>query len=280
MCKNTNFSSFSILNSKLITIFVAELTTFLKMISKNQLKFVRQLEQKKYRRREGLFVAEGTKVVGDLLERYTPHSVFATTDWQAPEGITPQIVTPDELQRLSFQQHPQQVLALFPLSSKDSDSAAIPKLVEGLSLALDGVQDPGNLGTIIRIADWFGIDTLICSPDTADAWNPKVVQATMGSIARVNIYYTDLTALLDTLPEDFPVYGTFLDGRDIYTEPLSPSGLIIMGNEGNGISDAVRQRVSHRLLIPDFHQGTTADSLNVAIATAITCSEFRRRIKK
>ena len=259
---------------------MAELTTFLKMISKNQLKFVRQLEQKKYRRREGLFVAEGTKVVGDLLERYTPHSVYATADWQAPEGITPQIVTPDELQRLSFQQHPQQVLALFPLSSKDSDSAAIPKLVEGLSLALDGVQDPGNLGTIIRIADWFGIDTLICSPDTADAWNPKVVQATMGSIARVDIYYTDLTALLDTLPEDFPVYGTFLDGRDIYTEPLSPSGLIIMGNEGNGISDAVRQRVSHRLLIPDFHQGTTADSLNVAIATAITCSEFRRRIKK
>jgi TrmH family RNA methyltransferase len=280
MCKNTNFSSFSILNSKLITIFVAELTTFLKMISKNQLKFVRQLEQKKYRRREGLFVAEGTKVVGDLLDRYTPHSVFATADWQAPKGITPQIVTPDELQRLSFQQHPQQVLALFPLSSINSETVAIPKLVEGLSLALDGVQDPGNLGTIIRIADWFGIDTLICSPDTADAWNPKVVQATMGSIARVNIFYSVLPALLDTLPKDFPVYGTFLDGRDIYTEPLSPSGLIIMGNEGNGISDAVRQRVSHRLLIPDFHQGNTADSLNVAIATAITCSEFRRRIKK
>ena len=115
MCKNTNFSPFRNLNSKLITIFVAELTTFLKMISKNQLKFVRQLEQKKYRRREGLFVAEGTKVVGDLLERYEPHSVYATPDWQAPAGITPQIVTPDELQRLSFQQHPQQVLALFPL---------------------------------------------------------------------------------------------------------------------------------------------------------------------
>lgn len=254
---------------------MAELTTFLKMISKNQLKFVRQLEQKKYRRREGLFVAEGTKVVGDLLERFTPHSVFATADWQAPAGITPQIVTDEELQRLSFQQHPQQVLALF----------AIPEPVEGpkidnLTLALDGVQDPGNLGTIIRIADWFGISTLICSPDTADAWNPKVVQATMGSIARVNIYYIDLPALLDSLPKDFPVYGTFLDGDDIYTQQLATPALIIMGNEGNGISDAVRQRVSHRLLIPDFHQGTTADSLNVAIATAITCSEFRRRNKK
>ena len=272
MCKNTNFSPFRNLNSKLITIFVAELTTFLKMISKNQLKFVRQLEQKKYRRREGLFVAEGTKVVGDLLERYEPHSVFATPDWQAPAGITPQIVTPDELQRLSFQQHPQQVLALFPLPNDKPLAVG-----GGLSLGLDGVQDPGNLGTIIRIADWFGISTIVCSPDTADAWNPKVVQATMGSIARVNIYYTDLPALLDSLPQDFPVYGTFLDGQNIYTQQLSPTGLIIMGNEGNGISDAVRQRVSHRLLIPDFHQGATADSLNVAIATAITCSEFRRR---
>ena len=245
------------------------------MISKNQLKLVRLLEQKKYRRREGLFVAEGTKVVGDLLERFKPQAVFATPDWQAPEGITPQTVTPDELQRLSFQQHPQQVLALFPMP----EPVATPT-VEGLTLALDGIQDPGNLGTIIRIADWFGISTLICSPDTADAWNPKVVQATMGSIARVNIYYNDLPALLDSLPSDFPVYGTFLDGDDIYTQPLPASALIIMGNEGNGISDAVRQRVGHRLLIPDFHQGATADSLNVAIATAITCSEFRRRTKK
>ena len=245
------------------------------MISKNQLKLVRLLEQKKYRRREGLFVAEGTKVVGDLLERFKPQAVFATPDWQAPEGIMPQTVTPDELQRLSFQQHPQQVLALFPMP----EPVATPT-VEGLTLALDGIQDPRNLGTIIRIADWFGISTLICSPDTADAWNPKVVQATMGSIARVNIYYNDLPALLDSLPSDFPVYGTFLDGDDIYTQQLPASALIIMGNEGNGISDAVRQRVGHRLLIPDFHQGATADSLNVAIATAITCSEFRRRTKK
>ena len=139
------------------------------------------------------------------------------------------------------------------------------------------MQDPGNLGTIIRIADWFGISTIVCSEDTVDAWNPKVVQATMGSIARVNIIYTDLPAFLDTLPADFPVYGTFLDGDNIYTQELTPEGLIIMGNEGNGITDAVRAKVNRRLLIPDFHQGETADSLNVAIATAITCSEFRRR---
>ena len=244
------------------------------MISKNQLKYIRQLEQKKYRRREGLFVAEGTKVVGDLLQRYRPEAVFATADWQAPAGITPQLVTDDELRRISFLQHPQQVLALFPLPSVNS----LPSSVNSeLSLALDGVQDPGNLGTIIRIADWFGISTIICSEDTVDAWNPKVVQATMGSIARVNIIYNNLPEFLDSLPADFPVYGTFLDGDNIYTQELTREGLIIMGNEGNGISDTVRAKVNRRLLIPDFHQGETADSLNVAIATAITCSEFRRR---
>ena len=250
------------------------------MISKNQQKNIRQLEQKKVRKREGLFVAEGTKVVGDLLTRYTPEAVFATAQWQAPEGITPQMVTDEELQRISFQQHPQQVLALFPIPSQTSADPLNLLNDQTLALALDGVQDPGNLGTIIRIADWFGIDTLICSEDTADAWNPKVVQATMGSLARVTILYTSLPSLLDRLPDTYPVYGTFLDGQNIYTEQLTPGGLIIMGNEGNGISEEVRQRINRRLLIPDFHQGDTADSLNVAIATAITCSEFRRRMAR
>ncbi|MBR0264028.1 MAG: RNA methyltransferase [Prevotella sp.] len=245
------------------------------MISKNQLKYIRQLEQKKYRRRENRFVAEGTKVVGDLLQRYRPEAVFATSEWQAPAGVTPQLVTDDELRRISFLQHPQQVLALFPIPSSFTFHFSL--FTNNLSLVLDGVQDPGNLGTIIRIADWFGISTIVCSEDTVDAWNPKVVQATMGSIARVNILYTDLPAFLDSLPADFPVYGTFLDGDNIYTQELTPEGLIIMGNEGNGITDAVRAKVNRRLLIPDFHQGETADSLNVAIATAITCSEFRRR---
>ena len=245
------------------------------MISKNQLKYIRQLEQKKYRRRENRFVAEGTKVVGDLLQRYRPEAVFATSEWQAPAGVTPQLVTDDELRRISFLQHPQQVLALFPIPSSFTFHFSL--FTNNLSLVLDGVQDPGNLGTIIRIADWFGISNIVCSEDTVDAWNPKVVQATMGSIARVNILYTDLPAFLDSLPADFPVYGTFLDGDNIYTQELTPEGLIIMGNEGNGITDAVRAKVNRRLLIPDFHQGETADSLNVAIATAITCSEFRRR---
>ena len=251
------------------------------MISKNQIKFIRQFEQKKFRKREGLFVAEGTKVVGDLLKRFTPHSVYAIPEWieaqQSGDRSLFTSVTPEELSRISFQQHPQQVLALFPLPSANASYPDLQSLNNTLSLCLDGVQDPGNLGTIIRIADWFGIDTIYCSEDTADAWNPKVVQATMGSIARVNIIYLNLLEFLDSLPNDYPVYGTLLDGEDIYQQSLSPHGLIIMGNEGNGISESVRTRINRCLLIPSFHQGETADSLNVAIATAITCSEFRRR---
>jgi TrmH family RNA methyltransferase len=262
-------------------------------ISKNQIKFIRQLEQKKFRRREGLFVAEGTKVVGDLLAHYQPHSLFATQEWLAQHSshlslLTSHLypVTDDELRRLSFLQHPQQVLALFPIPlPPDTSLTSHPSpltskfspLTSELSLALDGIQDPGNLGTIIRIADWFGIRDIYCSEDTVDAWNPKVVQATMGSIARVNIKYISLFDLIDLLPTDFPVYGTLLDGENIYTQSLTPYGLIVMGNEGNGISPKIRQRVNHRLLIPSYRQDDTAESLNVAIATAITCSEFRRR---
>ena len=248
------------------------------MISKNQIKYIRQLELKKYRKREGVFVAEGPKVVGDLLRRYQPVAIYATEEWSQETGdkrmVT--IVTDDELRRISFLQHPQQVLALFPIPSDVSPTAPLSPPTS-LSLALDGVQDPGNLGTIIRIADWFGIDTIYCSEDTADAYNPKVVQATMGSIAHVNIIYTDLVELFDSLPPTFPVYGTLLDGDDIYQQPLSSEGIIVMGNEGNGISEAIRQRVNRRLLIPCFREGDTAESLNVAIATAITCSEFKRR---
>lgn len=237
------------------------------MISKNQIKFVRQLEQKKYRKKEGLFVAEGPKVVGDLLRAgFKAHTIFATSEWES-QGQTFQEVSDEELRRVSFLQHPQRVLALFFIPTESVPS------VSSLSLALDDVQDPGNLGTIIRIADWFGIDTIYCSENTADAWSPKVVQATMGSIARVNIIYTDLQELISKA--QVPVYGTLLDGQDIYTQELSKEGIIVMGNEGNGISAPIRKLINRKLLIPQFHEGP--ESLNVAIATAITCSEFRRR---
>ena len=252
------------------------------MISKNQIKYVHQLELKKFRKQEGLFIAEGHKVVGDLLhEGFMPRQIFATQEWITDNPsllpiINSQLIEVDleELTRLSLLQHPQQVLALFPIPGEQTSFSS----QNSLSLLLDNVQDPGNLGTIIRIADWFGIDTIYCSIGTVDAWNPKVVQATMGSIARVHIIYVDPQQLFDSLPDDFPVYGTFLEGDNIYTQQLTQHGIIVMGNEGNGISDAVRHRVTRKLLIPDFHKGDTADSLNVAIATAITCSEFRRRL--
>ena len=247
------------------------------MISKNQIKFVRQLELKKYRQREGLFVAEGPKVVGDLLRHgWQPAALYATSAWEGVSGMTGSgmvQVSAEELQRLSFLQHPQQVLAVFPMP----ENREMPPLKQGrLYLALDGVQDPGNLGTIIRIADWFGINTIYCSTDTADVWNPKVVQATMGSIARVSLYYTDLPQMLKSA--EVPVYGTLLDGENIYSQSLSSDGVIVMGNEGNGLSAPVRELVDRKLLIPSFNSSPDmAESLNVAIATAITCSEFRRR---
>ena len=265
------------------------------MLSKNQIKLIKSLESKKNRKREGLFVAEGPKVVGDLLRAgYQPHSIFNTGKCSIFNVQCSTFnVTDDELRRISFLQHPQQVLAVFHIPEQPSAISHRPSAIShqpssiihhpsaighqpsSLALALDGVQDPGNVGTIIRIADWFGITDIYCSPDTADVYNPKVVQATMGSLAHVHIIYCDLVALLRE--STVPVYGTLLDGQDIYTQDLSQEGIIVMGNEGNGISPEVRQLISHKLLIPNFNPNTeTAESLNVAIATAITCSEFRR----
>lgn len=254
------------------------------MISKNQLKLIHSLEQKKYRTQNNLFVAEGPKTVGDLMRRIQPKMIFATQEWldkntggelQIFDAATQiNCVTANELRQISFQQHPQEVLALFPLPAPSHATDAKNNII----LALDGVQDPGNLGTIIRIADWFGIDTILCSTNTADAFSPKVVQATMGSIARVNIVYCDLVQTLTAIAADgVPVYGTLLDGSNIYSQKLTANGVIVMGNEGNGISEQVRTLVTHKLLIPSFTKSDDhAESLNVAIATAVTLSEFRR----
>lgn len=251
---------------------------FCRVISKNKIKLVRALETKKGREKQGLFVAEGPKVVGDLLA-----AGFELVELFEEE---------EDIKKVSFLQHPQGKLGIFKLPEQtktktgecETAVGAEHKVLLGkneLALALDGVQDPGNLGTIIRVADWFGIERIFCSMDTADCWNPKVVQATMGSIARVKMYYLNLNELISSLPKDYPIYGTLLDGEEIYEEKLSANGLIVMGNEGNGISAAIRQRVNRKLLIPNFSVGTTrAESLNVAIATAVVCSEFKRREQK
>lgn len=234
---------------------------FCKVISKNKIKLIHSLETKKGREKAGLFVAEGPKVVNDLLHAgFTAENIF--------EDI-------EDIKKISFLQHPQSMLGVFKLPRNEHYTEfSITQLV----LALDGVQDPGNLGTIIRVADWFGIKDIFCSLDTADCWNPKVVQATMGSIARVQLHYVDLNKMVESLPADYPIYATLLDGENIYKQELSHHGMIVMGNEGKGISPLLRTKINRRLYIPSYSSdGNTAESLNVAIATSIVCAEFRRR---
>lgn len=259
------------------------------MLSKNKIKLIHSLDSKKGRRQENAFVAEGFKSVGDLLrEGFHARTIVATEEWQCPTPLTNDTelirVTDEELRKASLLLHPQQVIGIFDLPKQDISlvdggaSAIMPALDNDLILCLDGVQDPGNLGTIIRTADWFGIRHIICSNGTADAFNPKVVQATMGSISRVKITYTDLPEFLSVLPKGTPIYGTLLDGENLYDTKLTQHGIIIMGNEGNGVSPEVRKLLSHHILIPPYPaDSVTAESLNVSIATAIICAEFRRR---
>lgn len=250
------------------------------MLSRNDIKLIKSLEHKKFRQEHNLFVAEGPKLTGELLGRFSCHAVFATPQWMEKNKAIPagriETVTPDELKRASLLKNPQDVIALFAIPQTDTDIESVAR--ENLTLALDDVQDPGNLGTIIRIADWFGIRDIFCSRGTADAYNPKAVQATMGAIARVRLHYTDLAKEISYLHAGIPVYGTYLDGQNIYDAQLTRNGVIVMGNEGNGISAETGKTVTHRIRIPNWPAGAeTSESLNVAIATAITCSEFRRR---
>ncbi len=235
-------------------------------VSKAQVKMVRSLQQKKFRDELGLFVAEGHKCIEELQKTYTLEYLFDTDN-----------ASDTEIEQMSSQRTPQGIVGVFrtpALCESRLDTAH-------LCVALDGIQDPGNLGTIIRTCDWFGVHDLYCSPGTADCYNPKVVQATMGALARVSVHYTDLLPLLQEAHKAaMPVYGTLLNGRTMYETGAIPDksrGIIVMGNEGNGISEAVRPLITHPLLIPSYPIGaTTSESLNVSIATAITLAEFRR----
>ena len=248
-------------------------------LSKNRIKYIHSLELKKNRDAAGVFLAEGPKVVSELLGHFPCQLLAATSGWQPPctgmqaeESVE---VTTEELTRASLLRTPQQVLAIFR-KRKDIDNKT--EIFRSLCLALDGVQDPGTLGTIIRLADWFGIRHIFCSPDTADVYSPKAVQATMGSLARVHVHVADLPSLIRDLPEGTPVYGTFLDGENMYEKTLNNNGLLIMGNEGRGIRDEVRELVNQRLFIPAYPEERGAsESLNVGVATAIVCAEFRRQ---
>ena len=234
-------------------------------LSKAQVKWVRSLQQKKNRDAEGVFVAEGAKCINEL------RGAFELVLLASPDNASA-----IEIEQMSSLRTPQGQIAVFRKPTTDNRYP-----ISNLMLALDGVQDPGNLGTIIRTCDWFGIHDILCSRDTADCYNPKVVQATMGALARVRVHYVDLpNALAELKDKHVAIYGTLLEGRNMYAEGAIPNkkeGVIIMGNEGNGISEEVRGLVSHPLLIPSYPAGeATSESLNVGIATAIVLAEFRR----
>lgn len=240
------------------------------MVSKNQIKLITSLQQKKFRQIHQLFIAEGVKVIQELLQSnfvlehlYVTQNIFETISSDKKTQISEQ-----DLKRISCLSTPNNCLALFQIPEQK------PRNDKGLIVALDDIRDPGNLGTIVRLCDWYGIDQMVCSEQTVDVYNPKVVQATMGSISRVSVAYLDLEKYLKRASA--PIFGTFMDGKNVYKENLPQEGILVLGNEANGISEKIEKLVSDRLAIPRFGDLQQTESLNVATATAIFLSEFKR----
>ncbi|MBD3723278.1 MAG: RNA methyltransferase [Flavobacteriaceae bacterium] len=241
------------------------------MLSKNQIKIITSLSQKKYRKQHQLFIAEGKKVIEELLPNFELEWLFCVgvLNFKNVDNKKVNQITEAEIKKISALTTATDCLAVFKIAEP-------PKVNElnGLIVALDDIRDPGNLGTIIRLCDWFGIETLLCSEETVNVYNPKVVQATMGSISRVNVIYGNIVEILKTT--SLPVFGTFMDGENIYKKELPKEGIIVMGNEANGISVEIEKIAKNKISIPRFGKLQATESLNVATATAIILSEFRR----
>lgn len=256
------------------------------MLSKNKIKFINSLKQKKFRTESGLFVMEGDKLVSELLgnRKETVVQLVATTGWLRANqhllhrGIREIAEVPETIfSKITSFESPTGVLAVLSIPQFGFHENDLKKQ---LSIGLDTIQDPGNLGTIIRIADWFGINTVFCSHGCADCFNPKAVQASMGSVMRVPVFYVDLEALLGkmNLFDDYTIYGSFIEGPSIYDSKLNRTGMLIFGNESRGIQDALKKYIKCSLSIPSFsHQKDHVESLNVSAAVAVFCSEFLRR---
>lgn len=240
------------------------------MVSKNQIKFIKSLHQKKYRLSHGLFIAEGKKVIEELFQsNYALQHLYQTEPiFESIPNTLKTLISADELRKLSALNTANNCLAIFKIPPTGSIAES------SLIVALDDIRDPGNLGTILRICDWFGIEQVVCSNATVDLYNPKVIQATMGSVSRVNVYYTNLVSYIKA--SKLPVYGTFMDGTNVYHEELPKAGIIVFGNEANGISKELSEIIKHRIAIPRFGKLQQTESLNVATATAIILSEFCR----
>ncbi|MBE0638683.1 MAG: RNA methyltransferase [Bacteroidales bacterium] len=249
------------------------------MLSASQIKEIRSLHLQKYRNEKGLFLVEGVKMVNELLKSdFQVHGIYGYESWlkempgkQFARSPHLSIVSPSELGRISTLKTPNEALAVVKMAEYTIKKTDFDDLV----LMLDRISDPGNLGTILRIADWFGIKTMVCSQDTVELYNPKVVQATMGSLFRVKVVYEDISKVLSTFAQTIPKYGALLDGENIYAKALPGKAVIIIGNESHGISQEVRSLVDHPLMIPAMANG--AESLNASVAAAVICSEFRRK---
>lgn len=239
------------------------------MLSKNQIKLITRLKQKKYRQQDGFFVVEGIKTITELLQSNIELQALYTTQTFNIDAKNEVLISEEDLKRISFLTTPNKALAIFKTPK--------PKSIreEGLIVALDAIRDPGNLGTIIRLCDWFGVKDLICSNQTVDCYNPKVIQATMGSITRVNVSYVDLVQFLNNT--ELTIYGAFMDGENIYKKDNIKDGILVMGNEANGISKEVEALINEKIAIPRFGNLQATESLNVATASAILLSEFKRR---
>lgn len=252
------------------------------MISKNQIKYITSLKQKKFRDEYGKFIVEGDKMVQELIHsEFDVEFVFATKEWintcefSKISGKTKAIeeIGRKDMERISLLKNPQNVLAVAEMKTAEYN---LNDIETKLSLALEDIQDPGNLGTIMRTADWFGIENIFCSNNSVDIYNPKVVQASMGAVFRVKVHYTDLSNFIyhENKSAKLPLYGTFLEGKNIFEEKLPSNGIVVFGNEGAGISETLSESVTNRLHIPSNSQ--YCESLNIASAVAIVCAEFRR----
>ncbi len=240
------------------------------MLSKSQLKLITSLRQKKYRNSHKLFFAEGIKVVNEFLASdFKVHTIFCTVDFSHTlSSHKVELISDVELQKISLLKNSNQVLGLFEIPSEKEIETS------GFTVVLDAVNDPGNLGTIIRLCDWFGVAQIVCSTDTVDCYNPKVVQASMGSLTRISVSYTDLKEYL--IFTDLPIYAAVMDGENVYESKLKKDAILVMGNEANGMSKEILELITDTLTIPKFGEFQETESLNVATATAILLSEFRR----
>lgn len=252
------------------------------MISKNKLQYIRSLHQKKFREKHREFIVEGPKLVDELLKsRFEVKMIYAVSGEKERleskvRGIEINGISQAELSRMSTLKTPNGVLAIAGMPELNAKDFAMP---DDFVIVLDGISDPGNLGTIIRTADWFGIRTLVCSPDTVEVFNPKVVQATMGSVFRCRVFYTDVHTFFSGMNPGVTVYGTFLEGSNIYTENFASSGILVIGSESHGIRPDVEKFITRKMHIPSLSGG--AESLNASVAAAIACSEIRRsKLKK